>query len=254
MPSEWKDVLGERPDVTRLVTGMKSASGPVFSRRGYLLFCDLEVDAIYQWREGTRTVFRQPAARARALTFDHQGRLIVCEKDRVARIEKNGTVTALAKGSPVDAIYSIDGNIYYCDGAAVYRIGRDKKVTVASRECREPSGVALSANQQKLYVSDAAAGSIRVYDISNDGSLKEGRAFAAMTSPGELKTDEGGRVWALGQQAIHVFSNDGAGLGTVPLAERPTGLNWGEGFRDAIVTTASSVYQVKANTGGTRTF
>ncbi len=233
---------------------MKSASGPVFGRRGYLLFCDAEADAIYKWREGTRSIFRQPSNRARALTFDHQGRLIVCENGRVARSEKDGAVTALADGSPVDAVYAIDGNIYYCDRATVYRIGRDKKVTVASRDCRAPAAVALSANQQKLYVSDSAGAAVRVYDIASDGSLNQGRAFAAVTSPGSLKTDEGGRVWVIGSQEIHVFGRDGVELGTVPLPEKPTGLNWGEGFRDAIVTTATSVYKVKAKTSGTRTF
>ncbi|MDQ6707712.1 MAG: SMP-30/gluconolactonase/LRE family protein [Acidobacteriota bacterium] len=248
------------PDIARIVTGTKSASGPVFSRRGYLLFCDAEADAIYKWQEGTPTVFRQPGNRARALTFDHQGRLIVCETGRVARIEKDGATTVLARTmrDPVDAIYAIDGNIYFCDEAAVYRIAGGKarggKVTVASRDCRKPVAVALSANQQMLYVSDAAAGSIRVFGIERTGALENGRLFAAVASPGTLKTDEDGRVWVLGPQASLVFSRDGVELGTVPLPEKPTGLNWGEGFHDAIVTTATSVYKVRANTNGTRTF
>ncbi|MDQ6663421.1 MAG: SMP-30/gluconolactonase/LRE family protein [Acidobacteriota bacterium] len=260
MQSPLKSVLGDSPDIARLVTGMKSASGPVFSRRGYLLFCDAEANAIYEWREGTRTVFRQPGNRARALTFDHQGRLIVCEKGRVARIEKDGAVTVLARTmrDPVDAIFAIDGNIYFCDRTAVYRIARGENrgtsVTVASRACREPCAVALSANQQMLYVSDTAANSIRVFGIGSTGDLENGRPFAAIVSPGALKTDEGGRVWVLGPQAIRVFGRDGVELGTVPLPEKPTGLNWGEGFHDAIVTTATAVYRVRANTSGTRTF
>ena len=55
---------------------------------------------------------------ANGLTFDHQGRLLACEKGRVTRTEKDGKITTLAEKGlnvPNDLVYSIDGSIYFSD-------------------------------------------------------------------------------------------------------------------------------------------
>src|SRR6266705_2584680 len=113
--------------VTRLTTGVVAASGPVYSRRGYLLFCDAGAGKILKWENAAVTVFRDASNSARALTFDHQGRLLVCEKGRLTRIEKNSAVTVIAGKlqNPLDVVFAIDGNIYFCDAAALYQVQRD---------------------------------------------------------------------------------------------------------------------------------
>src|SRR5256885_541599 len=143
MDNELRGIVGETPQVTSLATGFSSASGPVFSRRGYLLFCDAGASKILQWQGGSLTVFRDPSNGANGLTFDHQGRLLACEKDRLTRTEKNGGVTVLADTSrvpslrgPLDVVFAIDGNIYFCDGVAVYRARGDGPVQVATRDCK----------------------------------------------------------------------------------------------------------------------
>src|SRR5205823_4666031 len=110
---------------------------------------------------------------AQALTFDHQGRLLVCEKGRLTRIEKNGAVTVIAGKSqtpslqePLDAVYAIDGNIYFCDRAALYQVQRDGRVRVASRDCERPAGLALAPNQQMLYASDTKRNNLQVFRIN----------------------------------------------------------------------------------------
>ena len=255
MDASLKRVVGESPQVTRIATGFKSAAGPVHSRIGYLLFSNS--DKILKWQDGKLTVFRNKSNGARALTFDHQGRLLACEKDRVTRTEKNGSATVLAKlRDPIDVMYAIDQNIYYCDDQAVYRVKRGGGTVTASRECQQPSGLALAPNQQKLFVSDTARKNIRVFDIAADGALTGGRVFAEMKqSPlGGLKTDESGKVWVAGPGGIWVFDHKGQHLGTIPVPEEPSNLNWGNGFRDVFVTTDTSVYRIEAHTNGTRTY
>lgn len=82
--------------VERVATGFGFVEGPVFSRLGFLLFSDLRQERIFRWERGKLTVFRDKSNHANGLTFDHQGRLLTCEKGRVTRTEKNGAITVLA--------------------------------------------------------------------------------------------------------------------------------------------------------------
>jgi gluconolactonase len=256
--AELRDILGNTLQVTEIARGMGATSGPAFNRRGYLLFCDAAASRIWKWQDGKASVFLSSSRSARSLTFDHQGRLLACEKEGVTRTEKDGSVTTLAKQpEPTDVVYAIDGNIYFCAGARVYRLARDAKMTVASEECQRPVGLALSPKQQILYVTDADRGNIRSFDIHADGSLGKGHIFAtpAASRPAGLKTDEAGRVWvAVGRPGVSVFSSEGKPLGSVPIPGQPNNLNWSEGFRNLLVTSESSVYHVEARTNGTRTY
>ena len=191
--STFEKLTGANPAPEKIATGFRFTEGPVFSRLGYLLFSDPPSGRIMKWEAGKVTVFREKSNGAGGLTFDHQGRLLACEQGRVTRTEKNGAVTVLADrcetvplNHPNDVVYAIDGTIYFTDGnqdaSVLCRIDRKGNVHTASRECRMAHGVALAPNQQKLYVADAGDANIRVYDISGDGSLKNGRLFAEARS------------------------------------------------------------------------
>jgi gluconolactonase len=257
--AELRDIVGNTPQVTEIARGAGAKSGPAFSRRGYLLFCNESGSQIWKWQDGRAGVFIPSSRGAKSLTFDHQGRLLACEKNGVTRTEKDESVTILAKQpEPADIVYAIDGNIYFCAGSRVYRVARDAKITVASEECQRPVGIALSPKQQILYVTDAGKGQIWSFDISADGSLGKGHVFGtpAASRPGGLKTDEAGRVWvAAGDPGVRVFNHEGKLLGSIPIpGQQPNNLNWGEGFRNLFVTTESSVFRVEARTNGTRTY
>lgn len=231
-------------DLTKLASGFTSANGPVFSRIGYLLFSD--GNTIHKWQDGAVTVFRDAPNSAAGLTFDHQGRLLVCERDRLTRDGKT-----MAKGhGPLDVVYAIDGNIYFCDGKAVHRVGRDGRLVPATSDVTAPRAVALAPKQQKLYVTGS---NTQVFAIHADGSLDKGQAFADVKGAG-LKTDESGRVWIATPAGIQVIAANGSPVKTIALPEEPTNLNWGAGFRNLIVTSRTSVYRIEARTNGTRTY
>ena len=79
----------------KIAGGLGAAAGPVFSRRGYLLFSDVTANRILKWERGEVSIFRENSNGACANTFDHQGRLLTCEKGRVTRTEKDGKITVL---------------------------------------------------------------------------------------------------------------------------------------------------------------
>jgi gluconolactonase len=241
----------------KVAGGFTFTEGPVFSRRGYLLFSDLGPGRIMKWEKGAVTIFRENSNGSNGLTFDHQGRLLACEKGRVTRTEKDGRITVLAGGlkAPNDLVYAIDGSIYFTDlpAGVVCQITRQKQVREVSRDCEKPNGVALAPNQQKLYVADTGRRNIRVYDIAGDGALRNGRIFAQAVPDG-LKTDESGNLWVAGEHDIEVFDAAGERLGAITMPERPSNCNWGDGFRDLYVTARTSVYRIRTNVNGTRTY
>jgi gluconolactonase len=245
--------------VEKVAGDCRAAAGPVFSRRGYLLFSDVPSNRILKWERGKVTVFRANSNGARANTFDHQGRLLTCETGRITRTEKDGKVTILAGGvkEPADLVYAIDGSIYFSDpqAATVYQITRKGDLRPVSRDCEHPFGVAVAPNQQRLFVTDRARRQIRVYDVAGDGSLGGGKIFAVCEDqPGGLKTDEAGGVWIACAAGIRHFDRDGKQLETIALPEHAGNCNWGEGFRDLYVTAETSVYRASAAVKGTRTY
>ncbi len=235
-------------DPERVAEGFRATAGPVFSRRGYLLFCDLP-DRIVKWERGKTSVVREKSNGARALTFDHQGRLLACEQDRVTRTEKNGALTVLAKVAGNDLVYAIDGSIYVA-GAAAWQITRQGQAREFARETGPYFGVALAPDQQRMYL--ASGKGIFVCAIADDGALGAPGMFAERAGTLGIKTDETGAVWVAGAGGIAVLTPGGE-QAAAPLADA-NNLNWGEGFRNLYVTGGTAVYRVAASVNGTRTY
>jgi gluconolactonase len=254
--------------IEQVATGFAFTEGPVFSRRGYLLFSDIPNEQILKWERGEVTSFREKSNRANGLTFDHQGRLLAAEGGgRVTRTEKNGAITVLAQNdlqAPNDLVYAIDGSIYFSDlrGGRVYQITRERagvggappegefRVAV---ETPAPNGVALSPNQQQLYVADVKTKMVTRHPIGPDGRLGAGREFAPLRVDG-LKTDEDGNVWMASGDSIVVYSSGGAHLGNVKPPEGPSNCCFGAGFRGLYITARKSVYHLPTRVVGTRTY
>jgi gluconolactonase len=248
--------IGPNAELKQIATGLGFAEGPVFSRRGYLLFSDIRNLKIMKWERGELTVFRENSNKANGLTFDHQGRLLTAEGGgRVTRTEKNGAITVLAEAGlqgPNDIVYAIDGSIYFSDlpKGRVYQITRSGEVRVVA-ETTGPNGVALSPKQQQLYIADSKTAMVKVHDIQPDGRLGSGKDFAPINVDG-LKTDEAGNVWMASVDGIHVYTAAGASLGVIKTPERPTNCGWSGGT--LYITTPTSVHQIQTKVSGTRTF
>ena len=257
MPGELERLIDPHAAPKKVAGGFGAAAGPVFSRLGYLLFSDIEASRIMKWEAGRASVFREKSSGSIGLTFDHQGRLLTCERGRVTRTEKDGEIIVLADQlhAPHDLVYAIDGSIYFSDTTAstIYQITRKGAVRVVSRDCELPSGVALAPNQQKLYAAETAGKKIWLYAIAGDGTLRDGRVFASARAHG-LKTDETGNVWVTDDHSIAVFDAHGLRLGEMPLPEDPNNCAWGDGFRNLYVTAKTSVYKIETKVNGTRTY
>jgi sugar lactone lactonase YvrE len=251
-------LIDPKAQAEKIAGGFKFTEGPVFSRRGYLLFSDIPNNKIMKWERGELSTYRENSNSANGLTFDHQGRLLTCEKGRVTRTEKDGKITVLADGvnGPNDLVYAIDGSVYFTDLPAgiVYQITRKGEVRPAAKNCPRPNGVALSPNQQKLYVADVGESNVWVFDVNGDGSLKNGRVFTAGLRADGIKTSETGHLWAATKGAIAIADPEGKQIGQIAIPEGPSNLAWAEGFRGLFVTARTSVYRLPTKVPGTRTY
>jgi gluconolactonase len=154
------------------------------------------------------------------MTFDRQGRLLICEGDnrQVTRREADGTYTPLAQrlggkriNRPNDLVTRSDGSIYFTDPggrltpaereldfSGVHRIAPDGTLTNATAETEYPNGLAFSPDERILYVAitrrdercieEKTRGEvcthqcIRAFDVAADGRLSNNRIFANMAT------------------------------------------------------------------------
>jgi gluconolactonase len=263
----WQ-LIDRAAEIKQVATGFEFTEGPVFSRRGYLLFSDIPNERIHKWERGELSVLREKSNKANGLTFDHQGRLLMAEGGaRVTRMEKNGAITVLASeglNAPNDLVYAIDGSVYFSDlpGGRVYQITRERSGVGGAPprgevrlmlETPGPNGVALAPDQKRLYIAVVRKVMVRVHEIAADGRLDAGRDFAPIRVDG-LKTDEGGNVWMASRDGVYVYDASGAHLGTIRTPEGPSNCCFGSGFRGLYITARKSVYHVPTRVSGTRTF
>jgi gluconolactonase len=283
----------------RVARGFEFTEGPVWTRDGALLFSSPNTNTIYRWTPaGTVTVFRPKSGYAgcdigrytqpgsNGLTFDPQGRLVICQHGnrRVIRVEPHGNIAVLAEtyagkrlNSPNDLVFASDGTLYFTDPpfglpgmfadpkkelpfSGVYRV-RDGVVTLITPDLAGPNGIALSPDERYLYVGnwDPEHKVVMRYALNGNGAAAGGEVFFDMTgAEGEdaidgLKVDTAGHVYVCGPGGIWLLSPRGEHLGTIRLPESPHNLAWGDqDARTLYITAMTSIYRIRLARPGVR--
>ena len=276
-----------------------STDGPVWARAGFLLFSSPKTNTIYRWAtDGTVNVFRaksgysgfdmgdydQPGSNG--LAFDSDGLLTICQQGnrRIIRVERSNKITVLADryqgkrlNSPNDLVYRSDGSLYFTDPpfgmpqksedpgrelsfSGVYRVHQGE-VTLLTSELTGPAGLALSPDEQYLYVgnSDAQEKVVMRYAINDDGALASGEVFCDLTgSSGDgtingIKVDQEGNVYVCGPGGVSILSPQGLVLGAINGREVPNNLAWGaEDARTLYMTADKGIYRMRLAIPGVR--
>ncbi|SDL54081.1 gluconolactonase [Nonomuraea maritima] len=269
-----------------LHTGARWAEGPVYFPAGrFLVWSDIPNDRMLRWDETTGAVgpFRSPAGYSNGNTLDREGRLVTCEHGnrRVTRTEHDGSITVIADrwqgkrlNSPNDVVVRSDGSVWFTDppygilsdyeghaaeqeidGCHVYRADPvTGEVRVVAGDFTRPNGLAFSPDERRLYIADTHTGRLRVFDVTDDGTLTGGEVFAeAGDGLDGLRFDAAGRIWAAAGKAVLCFDPDGTLIGRLRLPERTANLVFGGPKRNRLFITAStSLYSLLTNVTGTR--
>ena len=221
MTEDLVAVVDGQPE--RVATGFVFTEGPVWHPSGFLYFVDVRRNQLLRWVPGRQVeVVRDNTEGGNGLTFDLQGRLIMCQGRgrgrRVVRVESDQPMTVLVErwegkrlNAPNDVVGRSDGTIYFTDPGArippeqrevdfsgVFRISVDGRLHLATDECEYPNGLAFSPDERVLYVAisrkdlgcleEEERGEIcthrriRAFDVAPDGSLNNNRIFADMSS------------------------------------------------------------------------
>jgi gluconolactonase len=276
-----------------LASGFNWSEGPVW-RDGGLVFSDVPENTVFCWKEGDTAakVVLKPSGSLKGdgqgsngLQVDAQGNLILCQhgERRIARLEKDGTFTALADkfegkrfNSPNDLVIAKSGTIFFTDppyglkkGEAselpqhgVYSVTPAGKVSLVIADIRFPNGIALSPDQKTLYVavSDPQNTRVMAYDLQEDGSAKNGRVFfnAQPLKSKErkggcdgMKVDGNGNIWTTGPGGVLVISKDGRHLGSILTGQATANCAFGGEDRSTLYITADMfLLRVKTLTKG----
>jgi gluconolactonase len=272
--------------------GNRWAEGPVwFADLRCLIWSDIPNDRMRRWDETSGVVsdFRVGHRNPNGGTRDRQGRLITAEQGErvVSRTEWDGSVTVLASefdgarlNSPNDVVVHSDGSVWFTDpnygiisdyvgtkapqeqpGCRVYRLDPDSgELAVVIDDMVMPNGLAFSADESRLYVSDsgwltdpAAPHHIRVFDVSPDGVVSGGEVFAEVSPgiPDGIRVDAEGNVWSSAADGVHCYAPDGTLLGKILVPEAVANLTFGGAKRNRLfITATTSVYAVFLNVRG----
>ena len=280
--------------IEKLADGFIFIEGPVWdAAESRLLFSDVRGNTIYQWTEANGTAtFIDPvfegdrtgrgSVSSNGLTLDAAGRLIICEHGnrRISRLEEDGTRSVVdsyqgsSLNSPNDAVYGSDGSLYFTDPPyglegleespmreldfnGVYRLLPDGELELLVRDQSRPNGIALSPDQQTLYVANSDADNMvwMAYDLDASGASNP-RVFydvndqTASGAADGMKVDYMGNIFATGPGGVWVFAPDGSHLGTIMTDEVTANVGWGEDGRTLFMTGSTSLYRIKLTTQG----
>jgi gluconolactonase len=265
---EMLELIAEDAEVERLGTGFTFTEGPLWHPDGYLLFSDMPGDVRRRWDEESGvTEVANPSNKGNGMTWDLDGRLLVCEHvtSSLVRMDPDGTgsgreVLAMhyegrELNSPNDVIVKSDGTIYFSDPTygrmpgfghereqhldfqGIYSLphgGGEAELLVD--DFAQPNGLCFSADESLLYVNDTDRAHIRVFEVGSDGSLRGGDVLADGIGTGDLesgelvdgmKLDERGNIWVTGPKGVWVFSPEGEHLGVLEVPENVGNINWG---------------------------
>jgi gluconolactonase len=293
-------IVGPNPKIFKLAEGFQFTEGPIWMRDGrYLVFSDPNANTQYKYTsDGQLSVYRHPSGYSGAdiaeygqpgsngLTLDPQGRLTINEHGnrRVARLEKDGSLTVLADSyegkrlnSPNDLVYRSDGTLYFTDPpfglpkffddprkelpfSGIFSLYKGK-VQLISTDLKGPNGIAFSPDEKYLYVTnwDEKKKVVIRYEANADGTLSNGKVFFDMTSaPGEdaldgMKVDQQGNLYVTGPGGLWVLSAEGKHLGTIIPPKEPHNIAWGDDDGKTLYICAlNGLYRMRLNIAGIR--
>jgi gluconolactonase len=237
---------------------------------------------------GTETNLREPGSNALVLDPDRRHLVLMEHGDRrVSRMDlETKQKTTLADrydgkrlNSPNDGVFRSNGDLYFTDPpygrmvkgsdefpgreldfCGVFRLSKDGKLTLLTREMTRPNGIAFSPDEKTLYVanSDPKQAVWMAFPVEEDGTLGKGKVFFDSTAqvgklkglPDGMKVDRNGNLFATGPGGVLVFTPAGEHLGTLATGVPTSNCAWGGDGTVLYVTADKAVCRIRTATRG----
>ena len=298
-------VLAPDAELKELFNGAHFTEGATVAPDGMVYFSDItftdqtDMQAGHIWKHnpetGETTVFRSPSGMSNGMEFDAQGRLVVAEGAdfggrRITRTNmetgKSEIIAGLYNGkpfnSPNDLVIDEQGRIYFTDPRyaghepveqpvfGVYRIDPDGSIHLVVTDGGKPNGVAVSPDQQTLYVishDNGAMGSfpdevplrkgrmaLLAYDLSPEGTATFRKIlvdYAPQDGPDGMVVDAEGNLWVAVRDetrpGVRAYSPEGEELAYVKTPDKPTNVAFGRGktSKTLYITAENCLYSIQ---------
>ncbi|MDE0484884.1 MAG: SMP-30/gluconolactonase/LRE family protein [Candidatus Poribacteria bacterium] len=305
-----KEILPVDSELEEVFSDAHFTEGPTVAPDGTVYFsditfthqADMQAGHIMQYdpETGETTVFRSPSGMSNGMKFDAEGRLVVAEGAdfggrRITRTDmktgKSDIIAGLYEGkpfnSPNDLTIDEQGRIYFTDPRyvghepvdqpvmGVYRIDTDGSVHLVVADSGKSNGIAVSPDQQTLYVGSNDSGSFRempdelptcmgrmallAYDLSSDGTATFREMlvdYAPEHGPDGFEVDVEGNLYVAVRDAtrygICVYAPDGKELAYIKTPELPTNVAFGRGAASKMiyVTAGGSLLRIQVAKDG----
>jgi gluconolactonase len=270
----------------QMATGYGLIEGPVWDASKGLYFSDVLGGGVYLLDRSGKVEEVLPKRRGiGGMALHADGGLIVGGRDITHAELDKGTSRILLDAATADSAIGFNdltadaaGRIYA--GSVAYRIFGGEPMKPGNLYCIDldgsvrqvsdgillTNGMGFSPDGRRLYHSDSRREMVRVYDISDDGSLDHWRCFAALGAgrvPDGLKVAMDGSVWVADAHGsrVAVFEADGRHRRDipVPLPMVTSVCFGGDDMRDLYVVTGSrggpsercgTVYRMRADVAG----
>lgn len=273
--------------VEKVWTGGEFTEGPAYGKDQCVYFSDIG-NRIMKFDPATKitTEYRNPSGRSNGLDFDSIGRLVAAEgantggNRRITRTEKDGKITVIADNfegkkfnSPNDLVIDSKNRIYFTDPRyvgdepreldheSVFMISPSGKVSIATRECKKPNGIAISPDEKTIYIAENdPKGNKQLvrFNIKEDGTLDTKKTlhdFGKSRGIDGMCVDEKGNIFATAgtgkETGVYVFNPMGKIIDFVNTPETSSNCIFAGKERNILYITAGvSLYRVQVNTKG----
>ncbi|MDG3581388.1 SMP-30/gluconolactonase/LRE family protein [Galbibacter pacificus] len=276
--AQGNPTIKEGAELQLVANGYKFTEGPAADKEGNVYFTDQPDNTILKWTVATDsvTVFMDDAGRANGLYFDKEGNLYACadEKFELWKISPDKEITVVLdnyKGKnlngPNDLWIDQKGGVYFTDPyyqrtywtrtepemkerRVYYLSPNGKDLKVVADGFVNPNGIIGSYEKNILYISDIGDKKTYVYQVSENGDLKNKELFTSMGSDG-MTMDTKGNVYLTGD-GVHIFSKTGKLIGHIAV-DRDWTSNvtfGGKDFSTLFITASDAIFKIVMSTNG----
>ena len=227
--------------------GEPGSNGLTLNNEGQLVIC----------QHGDRRVallacsYKEPKAEFKTLADNYQGKKLNSPNDVV--VDKQGNL--FFTDPPYGLLKNVNDSSKQIPFQGVYKVKPDGTVILLVDSLTRPNGIALSSDQQTLYVANSDKPIAKWYSFHIKGdSLTEARIFYAtkyaegeLGAPDGMRVDKNGNLFATGPGGIWIFNAAGKALGRIRLPEATANCTFSADGKTLFIT--SDMYLLRMKMG-----